>query len=182
MLPFIFLLTVPIANALCAKLEKGEKHLEGVTEYLNTVEDSITSKRRNGDDLLGNWRVHEIEWKKKIVDISQHKEIDRNYPYELPAEAGTPNDLLLMSSRTHIESTALTPSQIHVTLAAKQVRNGDRSAFAVVNVIHELLSLDEDQYVCACVLYPNRRADVIADRPLRHGCSSSPAMRRNNVC
>ena len=42
---------------------------------------------------------------------------------------------------------ALTSTQIHATLADEQVRKGDRSAFGVVNVIHELLRLDEDQYV-----------------------------------
>ena len=77
-----------LAKTLCTKLEKGEQHLEGVTEYLDSVEDSIASKCQNGEDLLGQWRAHEVEWKKKMVNIKRHKEIESDYPYEPPAEAG----------------------------------------------------------------------------------------------
>ncbi|KAI1788107.1 hypothetical protein LXA43DRAFT_975014 [Ganoderma leucocontextum] len=116
-----------MTKSLGTKLEKGEKHLEGVTEYLDSVEDSITSKHQNGEDLLDEWRVHEAEWTKKMVDIKRHKEIESDYPYEPPAEA------------------ALTSGQIHATLTDEQVRKGDRSGFGLVNVIHEMLRLDEDQ-------------------------------------
>ena len=75
-------------TTLVRKHEKAEAELQVVAEYLTSIETSITTKREGGDALLREWREHEAQWKKKVVDINQHHIIDSDYPYEPPAEAG----------------------------------------------------------------------------------------------
>lgn len=72
------------------KHERGETQLEAVTEYLLTVEESISSRREGGEQLLHDWRIHEAAWKKKVLDISNHRGLESDYPYEPPGDSGTP--------------------------------------------------------------------------------------------
>ncbi|KAI1782416.1 hypothetical protein LXA43DRAFT_905863 [Ganoderma leucocontextum] len=114
---------------LSRKLERGETRLNAVTEYLATMESSITSSRDGGNSLLEDWRTHEAKWKAKVVDISQHHELVSDYPYEPPAEA------------------ALTSSQIAASIVEQRSAEGDRPAVGLVYVVHELLRLNEARYV-----------------------------------
>ena len=75
-------------STLMRKHDRGLKRLDDVTEYLDTVEASIATNRDDGETLLAEWRSHEAQWKKIVVDISQHHKIDSDYPYEPPADAG----------------------------------------------------------------------------------------------
>ncbi|KAI1786196.1 hypothetical protein LXA43DRAFT_898439, partial [Ganoderma leucocontextum] len=106
------------------KHERGEAQLQAVTEYLLTVEESIATRRQGGEKLFQEWRTHEAAWKKKVLDIPNHRDLESDYPYEPPGDS------------------ALTSAQIAATIVEKQCISGDHGGVGLVNVIQELLQLD----------------------------------------
>ncbi|KAM5534229.1 hypothetical protein V8D89_012136 [Ganoderma adspersum] len=77
-----------------------------------------------GKKVLHEWRAHEAAWKKKVLDICNHREIDSDYPYEPPGDS------------------ALTSAQITATIVEKQCTSGDHGGAGLVSVIQEQLQLD----------------------------------------
>lgn len=71
---------VRTGRSLCARLKDATKLLSDMTEALTKVEEKIPI------ELLNVWRADEAEWMAKVVDISNHGELDN--PYSPPADAG----------------------------------------------------------------------------------------------
>ena len=52
-------------------------------DYMSSLEDSIN--QQFGPDLVNQWRVEHDEWERRVVDHTEHKDMDN--PFELPDEA-----------------------------------------------------------------------------------------------
>ncbi len=61
------------------KLRVADEMAIVATSYLDTVESSIEPAE------LAQWKQAEMQWKEKVVDIAQHKDLDN--PYEPPRDA-----------------------------------------------------------------------------------------------
>lgn len=62
------------------KLRVADEMATAASTYLDTVESSIDPPE------LAQWKQAERQWKGKVVDIAQHKDLDN--PYEPPKDAG----------------------------------------------------------------------------------------------
>ncbi|KAI0699067.1 hypothetical protein C8T65DRAFT_581590, partial [Cerioporus squamosus] len=73
-----------MVSFLLSKLPKAEEHLEELSEYLKTLENSVISECGKG--TLDEWKATKAEWKRCVVDITQHADLVS--PYEMPKEVG----------------------------------------------------------------------------------------------
>lgn len=73
-----------IVEGLANKVPQNEAHLAELTEYLKTLEKAIVQEC--GQDTLDEWKATEAEWKRKVVDVTQHADLVS--PYEAAVETG----------------------------------------------------------------------------------------------
>ena len=105
----------------------------------------MATRRQGGEKLLEEWRTHEAAWKKKVLDVRNHREIESDYPYEPPGDSGASSGTLSGSIQLSILS-ALTSAQIAATIVEKQCVDGDHGSVGLVKVIQEQLQLDRARY------------------------------------
>ena len=64
-------------------LATAEKQLKAATSYMEEIEESINADH---PDELDAWRKEELEWKGKVVDLTQHQGLGN--PYESAPTTG----------------------------------------------------------------------------------------------
>ena len=70
---------------LCQHLEDAEEGMALAHDYMSSLEDSIN--QQFGPELVNEWRAEHDEWERRVVDHTEHKDMDN--PFELPDEAST---------------------------------------------------------------------------------------------
>ena len=91
-------------NFLMDKLRPAEVHLDALEEYMETLEQSVI--KNCGQSSLDEWKAREDEWKRKVVNIQEHHDLEN--VYEPPADVGADRSVELeTSARTLMHSVQL---------------------------------------------------------------------------